>query len=86
MDGDPKYKMFRNFMVNELGITRDDLATWTKEAITAQVVRLLGQMNLQQTVENAVKTELRSYNGMIGDIKRNIVENISKSIELKIKE
>lgn len=30
---DNRYKMFRNFMFNELGITREDIESWTKEAI-----------------------------------------------------
>lgn len=28
-----KYRMFKNFMYNELGITKDDIREWTKEAV-----------------------------------------------------
>jgi hypothetical protein len=28
-DNESKYKLFRNFMMNELGITRDDIREWT---------------------------------------------------------
>lgn len=40
MNGDNKYNLFRNYMVNELGITREDIERWTKEAIAAQVEKL----------------------------------------------
>ena len=28
-----KYKMFKNFMYNELDITKEDIKNWTKEAV-----------------------------------------------------
>ena len=28
-----KYRMFKNYMYNDLGITRDDIREWTKEAV-----------------------------------------------------
>lgn len=28
-----KYRMFKNFMFNDLGITKEDIKEWTKEAV-----------------------------------------------------
>jgi len=33
MPKDNKYKMFKEFMYNELGITKEDIKEWTKEAV-----------------------------------------------------
>lgn len=29
-----KYRMFTNFLYNEMGITKEDIKEWTKEAVT----------------------------------------------------
>ena len=30
---DSKYRMFKNYMYNDLGITKEDIKEWTKEAV-----------------------------------------------------
>ena len=51
-----KYKMFRNYMVNELGITKQDIETWTKESVAVEVVKLVGQFNVEDMVRDAIKS------------------------------
>jgi hypothetical protein len=36
---DNKYKLFRNFMVNELGISREDIKEWTMQAVKETVFK-----------------------------------------------
>ncbi len=36
-----RYKLFRNFMMNELGVTRADIEEWTKAAVSQQAERLV---------------------------------------------
>ncbi len=38
-----KYKMFSQFMSNELGITRDDIKEWVKESAEDTITRLMNQ-------------------------------------------
>ena len=53
---DNKYKLFRNFMVNELGISRDDIKEWTMQAIQETVVKALRGIDVEKLVyEKAVR-------------------------------
>ncbi len=38
-----KYKMFSQFMSNELGITKDDIKEWVKESAEDTITRLMNQ-------------------------------------------
>jgi len=87
MNGDSKYKLFRNYMVNELGIGRDDIERWVKESVLAEVGKLVGQMNLEEMVRNALKDPWsRIAPGVLEDIKKSVARDISQSIQLKLKE
>ncbi|MDR2095749.1 MAG: hypothetical protein LBP76_09570 [Treponema sp.] len=54
-----RYKMFRNFMVNELGISREDIMLWTKEAVADEVKKIIGQFDIRGKVERIISTETR---------------------------
>lgn len=41
MTKDDKYGLFRQFMFNELQITKEDIRTWIKEAVEQQVKKML---------------------------------------------
>lgn len=41
MTKDDKYGLFRQFMFNELQITKEDIRTWIKEAVEQQVEKML---------------------------------------------
>ena len=43
MTKDDKYGSFRQFMFNELQITKEDIRTWIKEAVEQQVEKMLHQ-------------------------------------------
>jgi hypothetical protein len=49
-----KYKMFRNFMVNELEITREDIERWTKDAVAEEVKKISGQMDIHGMIERHI--------------------------------
>ena len=55
MNGDSKYKLFRNFMVNELQVGRADIEQWTKEATAVEVARIVGQINMDALVREQVR-------------------------------
>ena len=67
---DDRYTMFRNFMTNELKVTRDDIEVWTKEAVRQEVQKLVGQIPIEKLATAAVrdwtfKTELRKEIGKL---------------------
>lgn len=58
-----KYKQFRNYMCNELGITRADIEAWTKEATASEVIKRLDQLNIPAIVSSKVNELVRSSLG-----------------------
>ncbi len=78
-----KYKQFRNFMCNELGITKVDIEAWTKEAVADRVQKVLNGIDIEdmvrQRIERAVTgnswtSELRS------DLKKQVATAFKKQI------
>ena len=84
MDGDPRYKMFRNFMVNELEITREDIKKWTKEAVEAEVRRIVPQTNIEEVVRNAAVREIASARGQY--IREIIAKELMNKISINVKQ
>jgi len=51
---DGKYKLFRNFMYNELGITKDDIERWAKEACREVVEKRAANIDFDAAFKSAV--------------------------------
>ena len=74
-----KYKMFRNYMANELKITREDIMLWTKEAVAEETRKIVGQIDVHGIVNSCVQSI--HYNDQM---RRDIVSKISNHIIDKI--
>ena len=83
-----KYKLFKNFMHNELGITKDDIKMWTKEVVSTEVEKMFkdkySDFNVEKIAEQEVRRilSLNIYN--LSDIKANIAKGISEKIVLRL--
>ena len=76
-----KYVHFRNFMANELKITRCDIESWTKEAVAAEVSKIVGQIDILGIVNrHASSLTHNSYR----DIKESIAKTLSEKIILRL--
>ena len=85
---DDKYKVFRNFMFNELGITKEDIRDWIQEAVQEEAHRLV-----MKTYNNFdVSTELRRQltdrysplrQDVISDCSKKLLETITLTISKK---
>lgn len=42
MSRDQKYRMFRQYMANELGIGRDDIEYWVRDVAEREIKKILG--------------------------------------------
>lgn len=83
-----KYKMFRNFMVNELGISREDLELWTKEAVSKEVVKVLRSTYTEKLIKGEILALMygsRYSRTITKDFEDIIRREISKQIHNKIK-
>lgn len=65
-----KYKMFKNFMHNELGISKEDIREWVRESIKEEVKNIVtqayGKCNIENEVRKAIKdNDLWSSDGRL---------------------
>jgi hypothetical protein len=80
---DNRYKIFRNFMANELQITRDDIKLWCKEAIQDITKKLIEQINIKELILKEIKDRL---NYGTSTISKEIANELSKRIKIEITE
>lgn len=78
---DDKYKMFRNYMANELGIEREDIERWTREAATIAaskaVKRLLNDEPTlrREMIKAGADRVMKEYDAM-GQIRNRVAEMV----------
>ena len=74
---DDKYKMFRNFMFNELGITKEDIRNWVQEAVREEAHRLV----MQTYSKFDIRTELvRQLTDRYSPLRQDIISNCSREL------
>lgn len=68
MEKDNKWGMFRNFMYNELGISKEDIRTQIKEAVHEEAEKMIANtfdnFDVERTIKNTIQSQL-NYNGLI---------------------
>lgn len=82
---DDKYKMFRNFMFNELGITKEDIRDWIQEAVQEEAHRLVMKTYNNFDVRTELKKQLTDrYSPLRQDIISDCSRELLKTITLTI--
>lgn len=60
-----KWMMFKNYMHNELGITKDDIRAWLKEAVKSQAElmpqKTFDDFDMDRFVRNHILTQMRYW-------------------------
>ena len=81
-----KWEMFKNYMHNELGVTKDDIRAWIKEAATEQAEKMVqqefGKFDIKQTITKFIKDDLESR---FSNLREPIVREIVKNLKIEIK-
>jgi hypothetical protein len=81
-----KWKMFKNYMHNELGITKEDIREWVQEAVQEQAEKLVkkefNNFDVHKVVERIIVDD--HYFGS-KNLKRDISHELAKQIMEKIK-
>ena len=77
-----KWVMFRNYMHNELGITKDDIREWIKESIHDEVKNVVNQAYGKCNIEAAIKKEITQHEWFSNDGPSNKL--INKAAQLLI--
>jgi len=84
-----KYKIFRNFMVNELGITREDIKDWTMQSVKETVEKELRGVDIKKVVYDNVRSAVnKDY--QYGSKQRDVIsaalrEVIEKRVDFSIR-
>ena len=81
-----KWLMFKNYMHNELGITKEDIRQWIEDAVKEQAERLVKNEFKNFDVCNVVKniiTDDRYFGSK--SLKQEISQEITRQILAKIK-
>lgn len=88
---DSKYKQFRNYMVNELGITKQDIQAWTKEAAVNEVQKTLDRIDIEalarKTTESRVNNIIKGQSFSEGrELREAIAKELVKTLNVKIEQ
>lgn len=76
-----KYKEFRNFMFNELGVTRDDVRQWAKEAVLEAAERRARSVDVERIVDRAIDAKVRAIiEPRYGQPSRVVQDQIRKAV------
>ena len=83
-----KYTMFKNYMHNELGITKDDIKKWTQDAVKQVAENHITQQfstdyMLKSILREAIKNPYNS--GFICDIQNAVSKALTDRLEITIK-
>lgn len=85
-----KWVMFRNYMHNELGITKDDIREWIKESIHDEVKNVVKQAYGRCDIEGAIRREISQYewflkNGPSNKVIDKAAQLLMEKLEISIK-
>lgn len=80
-----KWLMFKNYMHNELGITKEDIRQWIEDAVKEQAERMVknefDSFNVKTVVNRIIMND--SYFGS-KSLKREITDEVTKQLMEKI--
>lgn len=80
-----KWTMFKNYMHNELGVTKDDIRAWIKEAVHEEAITLVNQQvgkfsvqdQINSIVNKLINDNYRFRNDLTNAIAKRIMINVT---------
>ena len=80
-----KYRMFKQFMHNELGITKEDIREWVKESVREEAQRLVAKTYDDYNVRREIRDMLRTpYDSIRKDIVSAAASEICKHVKVVV--
>jgi predicted transcriptional regulator len=79
-----KWVMFRNYMANELGITKEDVREWIMDAVHQEVEQVVNNAYRKCDLENFIKKEIYDWNGWGKNFKDVIRQEVGKQLAERI--
>lgn len=86
-----KYRLFKNFLHNELEISKADIGDWISEAIAEEVQKVVAQSYGKMSIEELVKRAIYSHDMWDGrqltaEIKAEVAKQILERLDINITE
>lgn len=85
-----KWVMFKNYMHNELGITKEDIRTWINDAVAQEAKNIVNESFARENPEQLIKRAIYDF-GYFKEksFNQKVIEETAKilaeKLELKIK-
>lgn len=80
-----KYKMFKNFMSNELGITKEDIRMWVEEAVRDEARKIVSKTYDGFDVEGELRRVIKEpYSPIRQDITSRVTRELLGKFEINI--
>ena len=88
-----KYKAFTNYMHNELGISKEDIRTWTKEAVYEVAETYVQNQLNDRSVDQRIMSIIRDNKFSIWDrgdktfdqtIRQGVIKELVSQVELDV--
>ena len=81
-----KYKMFKQFMHNELGITKEDIREWVKESVREEAAKMVAKTYEDFDMNREIREVINSpYNSIRKDLVNACAAEIIKDFKLVYK-
>lgn len=84
-----KWSLFKNYLHNELGITKEDIREWLEEAVREEARKLIADSFKSYDIRNRIDAAIREFHGcgeksLKTEIAREVANRILEKVEIKI--
>ena len=84
-----KWLMFKNYMHNELGITKEDIHEWIRDAVKEEAKNLVKQEYGKFSIKDAINKEIYEINwyggkGLRDTVKQEVAKVLSERITITV--
>lgn len=81
-----KWSMFKNYMHNELGITKEDIREWIQEAVEMEARKMVDESFSKYSINDRISREIDKHIGQFSDysLRQQISNELVKRLKIVI--
>lgn len=85
-----KWSLFKNYLHNELGITKEDIREWLEEAVREEARKLIAD-SFKNDIRSRIDIAMREFHGwgekpFKTEIAREVANRILEKVDIKIQQ
>ena len=79
-----KWSMFKNYMHNELGITKEDIREWIQEAVEVEARKIVDESFSKYSINDRISREIDNHIGQFSDygLRQQISNELVKRLKI----